>query len=820
MKMTTRAAFNNMKYYKSKNILAGVAIILTTLLLFVVPTVGKGIMDVQFAAVNKIYPAWHALYRNVDESTAKKLEAHHDIETYGLRSDVGYMALEDASASMIYMDEKAMELSKVEIAEGRAPGQEDEIVVSKGLLEELGQPGKIGDTITVPYQIYRDGGLDYTQEKEFRICGFFEDSKAGREQRIYVSLISKEFLDSELGKEGAVYRFLFQIKDLDVTTTEQIENKIKGIAEKFGISEDNMNINEEYLGANYVDPVMLPAIMVIMLVIIVAGIITIYSIYYVSMNQRVQEFGRLKAIGATRRQVRQIVLREGLCVAAIAIPVGLLIGTFASRLVLMRFVGFADGENTLMKVVKEIIQNREVPLLYWWIYLLTIAVTLCTVYLSLLKPMRTASKVSEVEAMRYQGGGGKQKSSRKGYTYLTIGRLTRRNLAGDKKKSVITIAAMAVTGMFLMIVATVLSCANPAESTKNSIIGQYEISPIIESGNKEHPEREWSEVQKNNPLNEDLKKQIEALDGVIRVDTFSTVRVSGGPFKEEMGDESINGIPEEYAKELEKGIVEGKVSYEELKSGDKVIVDYALLRWYPDLKVGDKMNLTIHDGDRIFEKEIEIAAVGEYGSGMSNYNYLFMAKEAADKLCSNNASSYFHVIADKNYDKNLESALSNLVKQSGRIRMRTWKEVYEQWDTGLAMTSTACYAFLGILAVISVMNLVNTMINSVHVRKKELGMMQAIGMSGRQLMKMLQYEGLFYTAGTLLVSVGLGSLAGYPVFLYAKRTGIFDISTYHYPVAAAVIISVTLLAVQMLLAVMIAKSVKKDSLIERIRFSE
>ena len=84
---------------------------------------------------------------------------------------------------------------------------------------------------------------------------------------------------------------------------------------------------------------------------------------------------------------------------------------------------------------------------------------------------------------------------------------------------------------------------------------------------------------------------------------------------------------------------------------------------------------------------------------------------------------------------------------------------------------------------------------------------------------MLQLEGIFYTVGTLIISIGVGSLAGYPLFLYAKRTGMFDISTYDYPVTAIIII-LTLFVIQMLLAIFIAKSVRKDSLIERIRFSE
>lgn len=820
MKMTTRVAYCNMRHYKSKNILIGIAIILTRLLLFVIPSIGKDMVEVNFAVINKIYPTWHALYRNVDESTVMKLAAHHDVKTYGLRSDAGYMNLEDATVSMMYMDRTGMELYKVKLKEGQLPQKENDIVVSKGILEALGQNGKIGDTITVPYQILKDDGLDYTKEKDFRICGFLADNESSKEQKQYTSLVSEAFLKAEIPVEQVKYRFLLQVNGQKGNTTADYTETIQNIARQFGISEDDMNINKEYLAANYVDPATIPVIVGIMLIVVLAGIITIYSVYYVSMNQRVREFGKLKAIGATKRQLRQIVLREGMGVALFAIPIGLLIGTVAVKVVLLQFVEHAKDSNVLITEAYKVVAKGEVQLYYWWIYLLAIAVTLCTVYLSLMKPMRMAAKVSEIEAMRYQGGSKRQKSSRKGYQFLNIGRLTKRNLAENKKKSTITIVSMAVTGIFVMMVATVLSCANPMESAKSSIVGQYEISPIVESGNKEHPEYEWAEVQKNNPLNEGLKQQIEELDGVERVDVFTALKVSGGPFEEKIGTEFINGVPEEYAEELKKGITEGNVTYEELKSGDKVILDRALLHWYPDIKVGDKLKLNIHDGDNTFQKEIEVAAIGEYGRGLTNYNCLIMAKEGAEKLTINNSSSYFQVIADKDYDEALEASLQAIVDGSGRLQMRTWKNEYDTWENAIQMTRGACYAFIIILAAISIMNLINTMINSVHVRKKELGMMQAIGMSDRQLMKMLQLEGIFYTVGTLIISIGVGSLAGYPLFLYAKRTGMFDISTYHYPVTAAIIIILTLFVIQMLLAIFIAKSVRKDSLIERIRFSE
>ncbi|MGF7011174.1 putative ABC transport system permease protein [Lachnospiraceae bacterium PF1-21] len=818
MKMTTRVAYDNMKYYKSRNILVGIAVILTTLLLFVVPTVGKGMIDLQFAATNKLYPSWHALYRGVDKKTTEELAAHKDISKYGLRSDAGSMNVEGASVSLTFLDQGGMDLYKLKLAKGELPQAVSDIVVSKGILKALGQAGDIGDTITVPYQIYRNGELDFTEEKEFRITGFFEDSTISQEEKAYTALVSEAFIQQEIPEEQIVYRFLLQIDDAGRPTTTEIEERVKLIAAKFDIPENETNINSEYLLANYVDPTLIPGIAMIMLIIVVAGVITIYSIYYVSMKQRVQEFGRLKAIGATKRQIKQIVLREGFCIAALATPIGLILGTLLSQTVLFTFAKSLNKDGAFQQAVSEIIKEKDVSFIYWWAYLLAIVVTFTTVYFSLVRPMRTAAKVSEVEAMRMQGTG-KKRSERKGFSYLTIGRLTRRNLTDNKKKSVITICSMAITGVFLMVVATVIACANPRESANSTLVGQYEIMPMVEENNKEHPEYKWSMVQQDNPLNQELRQQIEQLDGVKRVDEFTTVLVTGEIFGEG-GMEMINGIPEEYKEELEKGITEGSVTYEELKSGDKVIIDRTLLYWFPNLRVGDKLKLTIHDGEQTYTKEVEISAIGEYGSGMTNYAYLIMAKEAADKLCQYNNVRFYHILADKDYDKDLEASLKQLVRESGRIEMRTWQEEYESWKSSMTLTSGACYAFLGILGLISVMNLINTMINSVYVRKKELGMMQAIGMSDSQLMKMLQLEGLFYTLGTLIITIGLGSLAGYPVFLVFKTKGLFEITTYHYPLTVALVVSGVLLIIQILLAIGISKSVRKDSLIERIRFSD
>ena len=138
----------------------------------------------------------------------------------------------------------------------------------------------------------------------------------------------------------------------------------------------------------------------------------------------------------------------------------------------------------------------------------------------------------------------------------------------------------------------------------------------------------------------------------------------------------------------------------------------------------------------------------------------------------------------------------------------------------MAIISLAGYAFLIILGAIGVMNLINTMINRIYTRKHELGMIQAIGMSEKQLVRMMQTEGLFYTMGTLAVSLGLGSLAGYCVFLFAKADGMLNITVFHYPVIQAVILAATVTVIQLLLTYGVSRSFWRLRLIERVRYSQ
>ena len=161
MKTVTKTALANARQNRTRNMISGAAIILTTLLIFMVLTVGYASVKVRFAAVNAYYPPYHAMFRQVSEEDAGKLKSHNDMEEVGLRSDLGEGVDDDSTILFLWMDAQALELNKIELAEGAFPKAGNEVALPEGLLAEYGITAGIGDTVTLPLQLYEDGGLGY-----------------------------------------------------------------------------------------------------------------------------------------------------------------------------------------------------------------------------------------------------------------------------------------------------------------------------------------------------------------------------------------------------------------------------------------------------------------------------------------------------------------------------------------------------------------------------------------------------------------------------------------------------------------------------------
>ena len=827
MNTITRTALANLKQNKSRNILSGIAILLTTLLIFLILTVGYDSITVRFAGVNAYYPTYHVMFRQVSQENADALKSHADIETVGLREDFGEVVSgsSDTAIPMIAMDAQALTLNKVTLEEGSYPTKDNEIAVYRSMLDALNLQAELGSEVTLPFQLYEDGSKGYAQEDTFRISGFLDGSDTAEENNGYIVLTSMEYMENCIPESQREYRVMFRLADAEGMTSDAIEERSAEIGADFGVNEENIVSNNEYLAANYVDPAFLTGITAVIMIVILAGILTIYSIYYVSMIPKVQEYGKLKAMGAAKRQIRQIVFREGILVTAAALPAGLILGSLiaAPAVLAMHEMGeeIEGSGQTFNALCVELIRSGEITLLHWWIYLLTAAAVLLTVYLALVKPMRTAAKISPVEAMRYQGGQDGSKKQRKGCRSLNVFRLTKANLARNKKRTAITVATLSAVGVLFMVTATVISCADPRELARQEIESDYQISLDSWEGDKMNPDRSWSEIMKNNPLSDEFIQEIKSISGVeeVRTKTYLNGSLPELDPGDEIGGANVTGLDASYAEELENVLTDGHITYKELEKGDQIVMDTALLHWYPDLKIGDPIRISFDTADGPVEKTFRLAAMAEFSRGLASGRFILPTSVLED-ICPYNLTDTCEITVDPDSKDDAYAALQAMADLNPYLSTNSYEECLSSWESSMAIISFAGYAFLIILGAIGVMNLINTMINSIYTRKHELGMIQAIGMSEKQLVRMMQAEGLFYTLGTLAVSLGLGSLAGYCVFLYAKAEGMLNITVFHYPVIQAVILAATVTVVQLLLTYGVSRSFRRLSLIERIRYSE
>lgn len=829
MSILTKTALANFRKNKSRNTLIGIAILLTSVLLTTVPTIFFGTFRLENAAVREIYPTYHVMFRNVSEETAGKLMKDDRFTDAGLREDPAYVVTKDPEivCGMVAVDKTTCRLNRVELAKGNMPREKDEIVVSRDFLETMGMKARIGDAISLSFQTQEDGKLNLPKEETFTITGFTVDSEEVKESGNYSVMVSERFAKSLLPEGKHRFRFYGCLAGTEGKTTDQITEELKEIGSEYDILETNIVTNTEMLGAIYTDSSAYFGFAIFMLVIILAGILTIYSIYYVSMLGKVQEYGKLRAIGATRRQIRSLVFREGFMVAAFAVPFGVFLGTGLGVWSLHRMIAQGiSADNILTDTIKMILKEGRISLVQPWLLGLAAAVAFLTVYLSLLKPMKIAGKITAVEAIRYQGDQEKKKKKeRKGYRELNIRKLTVTNLKRNQRRTAITILTLGMTGIFFMTVATVLNCMNEKVMAEDEIRSDIHVSIDAWVGDMMHPEREIQNIQKNNPLTEERKEEILAMEGVedLKVSWYAgAYLLNQEELKEDDGSDlytGVSGLNEEDLEECETYVVKGSVKDPKLSQGTGIILGDGFVTRNSDLTLGDTVELEILDGDRKIEKEFEIVAVVDTPQSLLG-NSFGLPADVLQGFCETDLTDDFDIYVDKSKVAEVTKAVSSIVQEEEFLEMKTYEQAYEEAKNAIGLFVYAGYGALVIFGMIGILNLINTMINSVYARRKELGMLQAIGMSNRQMIRMLQMEGLFYTFGTLALSLGIGSLAGYGLFLKMKADGMFSIKYYEYPVVPAIVLTVVVFLVQLLITYLVNSNFKKQSLIDRVRFAE
>lgn len=816
--MIKSLAKSRIKYNKSRTILTVIAIMLTTTLLMGVGTCAVGLIDMQrqqAAASGNV----HATFKFLTKSQVLMLKNHVDIEAleineifapveYGRMN--GYLTYGSCLKEGIYH-------SVGNIIEGHYAETADEICGPKAFFEHMGTQPVIGNKIMISF---RPNGEGEIVTREFTICGIVSQIDVSElnisdSRIVYSASVSDAIVNEYISPEQREYSAYIRVFGEESLNYDEIKAKIEAVAEDIGCDKDDINFNSEYL-FTMTDPgtEMAGIVFGIAFIIIIFSGLVIYSIYYVSVITDVQEIGKLKALGASEKQVKSMLLTEGINVAFIAIPPGLILGYVIPYFIMPAVIRKAV-ETVVTAVSIEKIHMFSPP-----VVLVVTTAVLITVYISLLKPMHMAAGISPVEAIRYQESNGGRKM-RKGNININLFRLSRANLTRNKKRTVVTMLTMGLSCVLFMSLAGVMNSMSKEDIARRNIeTGDFRLELDFAWNDKEYPENNFDSLQQQNIFSDDFVKSIESIDGVKNVVRRKAVLISsdyGSELFEEGRRIDMQCIDREMADSYVDEVRRGEIDYDKMIEENGVIFTGEAFWDEYGLSIGDTISLTVYDGDRRIPLNVKVMA--SISEGMASY--FLIPKEVYEGLemqYDSTTDLYVSVQADKYY--NVKAIMQEITDSNERFRLYSLDEEMEIGGMSVNMIKYPMYVILIMVAVIGFMNLINTMVTGIVTRRRELGVLQAIGLSDGQLTKMLAGEGMVFTVGTLLTSVTLGNLFGYIIFLKAKSAHFMSVSAYHYPVWETVILVIMLGIGQLAVTYFINKWVHGESLIERIRGGE
>ena len=795
----TKIAKNNIKYNKSKSILIILTIFLATTLLSSVAMVGLDWNEVNKRNVIQYYGSYHGLYGRVDETKYEKIKSHIDIESTGIINGIGAIKEfdDETKISLSFVDENAAKLNSLELVQGKFPTNKNEIAIDDLALKKLGHEQKLNQTIEIEYEDYASGEVVI---KDFIVTGITKSSETAQVKKSYSIIVSNDYMNSTRDMSKENFNVFFTLKNVDNMSYDDMELIIDEIGENFGIKKVYTSVNENYINLSKPDPSVITSIVVICLVIILSSILVIYNIFYLSIITKVQEFGKLRAIGTTKKQIKKIILREGMYLSTIAIPIGLVAGYFIS-----------EG-------IAKYLLLSDVSASKWLIALVIGIISITTVYISLIKPMKIASKVSIVEAVKYNGESTTKKKTRKGYDYINVSRLTKANLSSNKKRTYVTLLSLTLSGILFIVVSCALSSMDAEKMAK--LHSSHDIGIRLDNytfGDKTSPNTELNILQKKKLLSDEFINELKEINGVKDVEVTSNM-IKAEILNLEMEEDfyDIVGIDESAENDLEDMelyLQDGNIDLEKLKSGEEMILNFSMYADMYDIKVGDTLSFKLYDGDDIIEKDFKIQAITD-GPGV-----FVIHNDIMDKLVKTNTRHSVGLTVEKNYYNEIKSYVESLVKSNENLDGSYIDVEIASSELVIKVTKVMGYSLVVLIGLIGFINLINSMITSIITRKKELGILQAIGLTNKQLVQMLNKEAMFYTSFMLIGSLTIGNVIGYIAVQAMRKTGM-SYAIYVRPIKQMIIMVVCVVVAQLLLTYLISKNFNKESLIDRVRYSE
>lgn len=806
-----RLALCNDKNDRTRSILVMVTVCLTTLLLVLIASYGYGMLRSQKVNAGLASGSHYGYFKKAGEKQIEQMRLRSEFDQIGR---MALMALTQQDGAMYYADETALLLNNMEnrLIEGHYPEEGNEIAAGASFLKLCGmKEPKVGDTVTLQRRF--DMETPY-EEETYTVSGIIRENEVG--SGIYRAVfVSEEYYESVVLPQEREYNVCFTLQPSVQINTDNAEEVIRELASLVGVEEKDVKVNNDYLRWSlYPGTELIVGCVLISGCIVLFSVLVIYNIFQVGIVRRIQEYGKIRALGASKKQMRQLIQTEGMVLAAVGIPVGTVLGTVSAKLsfeYLMRLEGIYRPQDFC------IVSPICPPLIF-----LVVLFCLFTVWIALRRPMRLVAAVSPIEAVRYQEGsaGKKEQGVRRGKRKMGVAGLTFASLSANKKRTAMTIVTMGLSCTLFVVLANLAGNIDMEYDARKTVeYGDFQIEIEYSIGDKAYPEENLDAILREDPIDAALLEDLRAIDGVKEVSTqnilYAQLLDAEGNVTEK--DYSVLVLDQDlFERELEAGGYAGEFSYESVSKEPQILWGAVYFMDDEGVAVGDEKRLLLTDGIRQAQLQARVAgAFGMLGADWAITEEVYRRLGFEDSPVSK-----VWVTCEEGKEKSVEAGIRELLLEKEHLELETYEDALEVSRMSMELLKLIVYLLSGMVAVISFLNMANTLVVSAVTRRQEFGVLQAIGMTSRQLNASLQGEGLIFTLGTLAVAMLVGIPCGYGLFRYGKAEHMFGLNQYHFPVTELAALVLFLVLFQILLSFLLTRSVRRESVIERIRYRE
>lgn len=844
MSILNDLTIKNLKLNKKRTIVTIVGIILSTALMVGIGLLFSSFQDYMIRETISYNGKYEAEYGDVSLDKLNSIDKKDF--SYFYQKPIGFSKFDSANEYKPYIYISSVDkeyFNELHLISGRFAENDSELVISNHINTNGGASYKIGDIITLKYgervvegvntlannEYYEEETLNIVGEKTYTIVGIVERSNFEDYSASGYSTFTLDMND----KDGTANVFvMFNNKKKIIKQSEDLAKKL-GYNNAISYNSTLLALYGESTYGNIMKS-MITMIVIMLSLVSIGCIVVIYNSFAISVMERKKEFGLLSSIGATKKQLSYTVFFEALIEGIIGIILGIC-GAYIGIGTVILIINNLIGDILVLKL------NLVTNIVF---IIIPVIFMILVIFISALVPSRRAAKVSPIEAIRQNDDIKINKKKIKtgklvNKLFGIEGEIALKNIKRNKKKYRVTIVSLFIS---IVLFISFSSYMNYTIDTASSVMGEvpydYQISYFGDDNDIDALDK-ISEIIKSNDVKEYISYSASNLS-IIGNYTYSDEYLDF--YKSAYGDDGIKALTNLKYQYISIYILDdiSYNKYKELIGLDKDSV--ILLNKFKGVSYGNNKRVNydipvINNGDI----NIKICNFDDNDEDVDTTKYcnkkidnIFITNKSFDLIEEFSYMSDFKLIVNKKLYDNISDSgthytqyniisdntdnIDKLTKELDKydnVNYTNVKESMKQANNMILVVKILMYGFIGLITLIGVTSVFNTISTSMALRKREFAVLRSIGLTRKGFNKILFFESLFFGLKSLIYAIPVS--LGVTIIIHYALADMMSINSIVIP-WKAIIISIVSVFVIVLLTMMYSTSkIKKHNIIEQIR---